>query len=136
MAAPIVPQPLPPGFALQDGTTLNSLLASQLASSQYNAVANGTSAATGTQITAVFTHFGTVASGGYAVLPAAKAGTIVYVFNGGANTINIAPYAATDTIDGGSAGAATTLTVAHRGAQFYCFSPGIWISDLVGAVSS
>ena len=136
MAAPIVPQPFQPGFRLIDGSALNTSLAQQQGSTQYNAVANGTSAATGTQITVLFTHFGTVASGGYAVLPPAAAGNVAYVFNYGANTLNIAPAESTTVIDGGSAGAATTLTVAHRGAQFYCLAPGVWISDLIGAISS
>ena len=137
MATQITPAPFDTGKTLHEGDRLNRVLAAgPLQASQYNMVANGTTAATGTLMTAPLSHFGTVASGGYAVLPPAIAGTSQEIFNYGANTLNIAPYASTDVIDGGSAGAAVTLTTGHRLATFYCVSPGIWISDLGGAVSS
>lgn len=60
-----------------------------------------------------------------------------YVNNATGATIKIYPFTAAGTIDGGSAGAAVTLTSAHRGAWFYPL-PGIdlWASALIGAVSS
>ena len=136
MATALVPQPFPPGFNLVEGTKLSALFARHELSTQYAASATGTTAATGTAITTSIVHFGTVVSGGYAILPQARAGLLITVFNGGAQTLNIAPQATTDVIDAGSVGAATTLSVANRVAQFFCISPGRWISALLGAVSS
>ena len=117
MATQNTPQPFPPGLALQDGAALNSALSYPLYTTQYNAVANNTTRPTGTNITANLTHFGTVASGGVAILPPAVAGAQISVFNYGANTLTFYGAASTDTIDGN---ASATLTTAHRGAGFYC----------------
>jgi hypothetical protein len=60
----------------------------------------------------------------------------VAVINGTGNTIKVYPATAAGTIDGGSAGAAVTLTSAHRGATFYNVGADVWTSSLFGAVSS
>lgn len=60
----------------------------------------------------------------------------VAVINGTGNTIKVYPATAAGTIDGGSAGAAVTLTSAHRGATFYNIGSDVWTSSLFGAVSS
>ena len=62
--------------------------------------------------------------------------TWVVISVGSTATIAIYPGNSSDTIDGGSAGASTTLTAAHRGATFYCPVAGNWVSSLFGAVSS
>lgn len=60
----------------------------------------------------------------------------VAVVNGTGATIKVYPATASGTIDGGSAGAAVTLTSAHRGATFYNVGADVWTSQLFGAVSS
>lgn len=70
-------------------------------------------------------------------LPKCVAGSLIVVISVGSTaTFNIYPQNATDTIDGGTAGASVTLTSAHRGSSFYCGVTGNWTSDLFGAVSS
>jgi hypothetical protein len=87
-------------------------------------------------LTEVVNNLGTVAGSGDAVgLPAAVAGAVVIVFNGGANPAAVFPAASADTIDGGSAGASVTLTNAKR-AMFVCVATGIWISAQLGVVSA
>lgn len=62
-------------------------------------------------------------------------GKKITVYNNTGATIKIYPFG-TETIDGGSASAAVTLTSANRGASFTCVVSGNWISELIGAVSS
>jgi len=62
-------------------------------------------------------------------------GKTIYVYNNTGATIKIYPFG-TETIDGGSASAAVTLTSANRGASFTCLVSGNWESALIGAVSS
>jgi hypothetical protein len=136
--AAVVPQIFTPGFRLIDGSALNTALANNFVSSQDSMTANGTTKATGTQITTQIARFTTVGASGVAILPPATAGSEVGIVNAGANTLTIYPYAATDVIDGNSAGASTTLSTANRAAWFICTaaSPGQWVSGLFGAVSS
>jgi hypothetical protein len=136
MATQVSPQPFQPGPRLVDGSDLNKAVSQDILTSQTGAVANGTTKATGTQITAAITEFDTVAPSGVAILPPAVAGTNITVFNYGANTLTIYPYATTDTIDGGSAGASTTLSATNRAVGFFATSAGAWRSGLLGAVSS
>ena len=72
-----------------------------------------------------------------AALPAASGSGAVYVVItvGSTATPKIWPQAA-DKIDGGTAGAAVTLTAAHRAAVFIDTSAGNWQSFLLGAVAS
>ena len=136
MAVQITPQPFQTGPRLVGGEALNFAIANPAYSSQYNATANGTTKATGTAITAHVTHFGTVASSGVAVLPLASAGLVLTVFNYGANTLTIYPNASADTIDSAGAGASVSLSTTSRGAEFYCVSPGVWLTAIVGATTS
>lgn len=128
------PSPFVPGFRLVDGAQLNAVTADGQVSSTQSAVANGTTKATGTQITTAITNFGTVGASGIAILPPAVPGSQVLVFNNGANTLTLDPYETSGTtIDGGSS---TTLTTANRVAMFFCVAPNVWLSALLGAVSS
>lgn len=92
-----------------------------------------------TKLTGLVNTVATVAVASDAVaLPAAVAamvGSEIVVINLGAQTLAIWPQVA-DAVDGGSAGVAVTLTVAHRGATFYCNAVNSWVSSLFGAVSS
>jgi hypothetical protein len=130
------PQPFIPGARLEGGEALNTALAAPATSTWNSMVANGTTQAAGTQITANVSSFATVASGGVAILPKAVAGRRVTVYNYGANTLTLYPFETTTTIDTGAAGASTTLSAANRVAVFDCIAAGVWISFLGGAVSS
>jgi len=63
--------------------------------------ASGTTSATAYQIVKVYNTFSTVAAGSGAKLPPTEEGEVIYVTNNGANALNIYPYEATTTIDGG-----------------------------------
>ncbi|MBF0560721.1 MAG: hypothetical protein HQL37_01645 [Alphaproteobacteria bacterium] len=106
------------------------------------AAATGITAATtqtrvgATALTVKVNNIATVANSGDAVaLPAAIAGKSVVIFNSGAHPASVFPAGASDTIDGGSAGAAVTLTNAKR-AEFYCIAQGVWVSAQLGVVSA
>ena len=130
------PQPLLTGNRTFGGEDLNNLFAAPATSTWNSMVANGTTQAAGTQITANVSSFATVANGGVAILPKAVAGRRVTVYNYGANTLTLYPSETTTTIDTGGAGASTTLSAANRVAVFDCIAAGVWISFLGGAVSS
>ena len=63
--------------------------------------ASGTTSTDAYQIVNVYNVFTTVASGAGAKLPPTEEGEVIYVTNNGANALNIYPYEATTTIDGG-----------------------------------
>jgi hypothetical protein len=76
-------------------------------------------------------------SGDGVALPAATAaivGTAIVAFNQGASPAAVWPQAA-DKIDGGSAGAAVTLTNAKRCA-YYCVAINTWVSAQLGVASA
>lgn len=102
------------------------------------ALAAGTTGAPAA-ITAALTNLTTAdATHIAAILPTGVPGDQRFVNNtGGASAQTASVYCqSTDTIDGGSAGGHVTLTVAHRGAWFYCVAANTWISALIGAVST
>lgn len=120
MANQVTPQPFVPGFGLVDGTVLNSALALPAISSQ-NAVTASTTQTRlgGTAITAGMTNV-SVANASDAVTlggvgAVVKAGTIYWIKNTSGQTIKVYPPGASDTIDGGAAGANVTLTTASIG---------------------
>jgi hypothetical protein len=91
-----------------------------------------------TPLTAQINVLATVANASdAAALPSANAamvGSAVVVFNNGAHAAAIWPQAA-DAIDGGSAGAAVTLTNAKR-CIYYCIAANTWISAQLGVTSA
>lgn len=90
----------------------------------------------GTKLTAINNVIATsAASGNAVVLPALLPGQAVYVYNDGANPIKVFPAAAGVAIDGGSAGAAVTLTNAKR-AEFICVAANVIKSAQLGVVSA
>jgi hypothetical protein len=98
-------------------------------------IANGTSFAAGTSLVANFNVFGTVASGGIAILPLAEAQAPFVVFNGGANALLVDPQAA-EFINAGSVGVGFSVT-AGKGCLFYpgkntSVTPpvGAWIANM------
>jgi hypothetical protein len=89
-----------------------------------------------TALTTKLNFVATAANSGDAVsLPALVPGQSVTVFNDGANPIKVFPAAANVAIDGGSAGAAVTLTNAKR-ATFFCKSATAITSAQLGVVSA
>lgn len=100
--------------------------------------AAGTTQGTATVLTAASLVNVTTGTSNQGVLLPASAGLVgktiqVYNFTGAA--LKIYPNG-TETIDGGSASAAVTLSAANRGVSFLCLVAGNWISALIGAVSS
>ena len=97
--------------------------------------ANGTTTGTGTSLVAGFNLFGTVASGGIALLPAAESMPVVTVYNGGSNALSVQPIA-TEIINAGSVGVGFSVT-AGKSATFTpgkntAVTPpiGAWIANL------
>lgn len=129
------PQPFPPGKALQDGSDINPVLANPKVSAQSGLTALGAAQATGLGLSSVINEVTVAAANAGVVLPGAKAGAIIYVFNAGTGqTIKVYPNG-TDTIDGGAAGGSVNLSNNSR-CGYYCKQPGQWLSAQLGAVSS
>lgn len=90
----------------------------------------------GLPLTAQVNVVATVANAGDAVtLPSLEAGQWVDVYNAGAHAMSVFPFGAADTIDGGGAAAAVTLTNPKR-CRFTCVSAGVIVSAQLGAVSA
>jgi hypothetical protein len=84
--------------------------------------AAGTSAGDATQIAYVYTNVTTAASGTGVKLPKAEMGETVIIRNGGANSIKVYPYSATDTINEAGFG---TIN-ADCSAMFFAVSNTLW----------
>lgn len=69
------------------------------------------------------------------LLPASLAGKQIEILNSTGNALKVYPNG-TDTVDGGSASAAVTISSATRGAIFTCYVAGAWISNVIGAATS
>ena len=105
-------------------------------------VANGLTAsvtqtrAGGLALTKTVNRVTTVANASDAVtLPALAAGQSCVVYNDGAHPMSVFPNGASDAIDGGSGGAAVTLTNGKR-ARFTCMAANVIESAQLGAVSA
>lgn len=105
-------------------------------------VATGLTASTthsiagGTPITAEVNLISTCANAGDAVtLPALTVGQAVDIYNAGAAAAGVYPAASGVAIDGGSAGAAVTLTNGQR-CRYTCTAANTIVSAKLGAVSS
>ncbi len=89
-----------------------------------------------TALTAEINIVATVAASGNAVkLPALQPGQSVDVYNAGANPASVFPAASGVAIDGGSAGAAVTLTNGKR-ARFTCTAANTIVSAQFGVASA
>lgn len=116
------------GPALQDGQWLNALAAGQNRNFQNRLVAHaGGTKAAGLQLAAGVAIFGfaTVATGGdSAVLPAAIAGTVIFIRNAGAASMNL--YAkGTDKINGVASATAYALSN-DVSVIMFCALDGAW----------
>ncbi len=96
--------------------------------------AAGTTRTDALVLTKQLNNLTTVASGTGVTLPAATAGAMIAVFNGGANPVQVYG-AGTDTIDGVAAATGVPLTNAKR-CLFICFATGSWISAQLGVVAA
>jgi len=114
--------------ALQDGLWLLGLANGQNRSSQTNLVAHaGGTKAAALQIAAAvaFVKFDTVATNGdSALLPQAKAGVCLAVFNNGAATLSLYGRG-TDTVNGSATATNYDLTT-KQCAFFFCAEDGEW----------
>lgn len=121
------------GFRLREGEGLNQRFNYLMIPTTL--VALGTTQATAAPMLSSIVNVATGTSNQGILLPPGQ--VIGSVINATGATIKIYPATPAGTIDGGSAGAAVTLTSAHRGATFYPL-PGTdkWASALIGAVSS
>ena len=115
-----------PGYRLIDGSQLDGNLQVGGAQSGITAVVGGT-IVTAFQIGYQYTEVDVAtATGTDAVkLPAAIPGTELTIVNKSGQTINVFPYKATDTINGGGAGAAITQ-VNNTVASYFCVIAGVW----------
>jgi len=105
-------------------------------------VANALTASTthtragGTALTAPVNRFTTVAGAGdAATLPPLSPGQGVVVYNDGASAMAVFPNGASDSIDGGSAGASVVLTNAKR-CLYFCVAANTIVSSQLGAASA
>ncbi len=90
----------------------------------------------GTALTKGVNNITTCAVSGDAVtMPALAAGNSVVIFNNGAQPASVFPDGASDTIDGGSGGAAVTLTNGKR-CIYFCLATNTIISAQLGVVSA
>lgn len=117
------------------GAWYSDASANQAFSAAAAVAAAGTTQGGATQLTAALNNVATGTANQGVILPAAVPGTRVVVNNATGATIKVYPQG-TGTIDGGSASAAQTLTSAHRGAEFFCFVAGAWVSSIFGAATT
>ena len=130
----VFPTLFDPGFRLEDGSQLNSVLAVPQVASEDAITATGTNQATAYQLSAVISHVTTAAASTGVKLPSGRAGRMVFVFNDGANPIQV--YSRdTATIDGTAGATGVALTNAKRCAYF-AVAEGVWISAQLGVVSA
>lgn len=149
MAAVVTPTPFQPGFRLVDGADLNAQLALGQGSTQNAITASATETRiAGTAITAAYSRVSSAGASDAVTLCGVSganpsisvaAGLQFWIKNESGQTIQVFPPGASDTIDGGSAGAAVNLANASTGV-YTCVavsSAGIatWVSAKM-AVSS
>ena len=97
-------------------------------------VSAGNNQATALALTKNYTVVATVASSTGVVLPAASIGQTIYVFNNGANVLQVYGNGS-DTIDGVAGSTGVPLTNAKRCA-YVCVAANTWISAQLGVVSA
>lgn len=126
MAAPVFPSPFQPWFRLINGTDLNTLFGNPQFSSQATITAHaGGGRTSAAPISATISNFSTIANAGdSSVLPVAKAGSIYFVSNNGANAMQVFGNGS-DTIDG-IAGATGISMPAGQDLIFVCVLAGQW----------
>lgn len=124
MSTPVFPQPFQSGFRTIDGTALNSAIDADITSSQDGITAGaGGGLSNAVQLTANMSRVTIVANANDSVkLPAALAGSTVYLDNDGANTLAVYPQG-TDTLEDSTS--AITM-IAGQDSNFVCPVQGKW----------
>lgn len=125
MANPVRPTPFTPGFRLVDGSDLNDAFSQEVAGAQDAITASTTQTrAGGAAITVPVNRVSSANASDAVTLCGVKgttpsvevrAGMKFWVKNTSGQTIQVFPPGASDTIDGGSAGAAVNLATASIG---------------------
>ncbi len=123
-----------PGFRLIDGTWLNGLAGGVNRTSQSGITAAGTTQATATALAGQkqLISVDTVAASTGVNLPSCFAGTLIMLYNNGANTLTVYPAvannsvtAAQDTINNGTSTTQTT----HTSKIYFCAKNGVWAAQ-------
>lgn len=129
------PQRLQSGFRLEDGNTLNSVLASPMWQTNYGitALAGGALSSSTPVLVLGSNVVGTVASDGDSVvLPSAVAGSIVYMHNADAAQSVLVYGNGSDTING-TAGSTGVSYAAAKRVMFIAVTNGVWIANVLAA---
>jgi hypothetical protein len=129
------PQRLQSGFRLEDGNTLNSVLASPMWQTNYGITAlAGGALSSSTPILVLGSNVvSTVASDGDSVvLPSAVAGSIVYMLNADAAQSVLVYGNGSDTING-TAGSTGVSYAAAKRVMFIAVTNGVWIANVLAA---
>jgi len=130
-----IPDRLPNGYALQDGYTLENLMATPQWQTNYGITAlagGGLSSSTPVLVNGVnvVTVVGTAADS--VVLPSAVAGTIVYLLNAdSADAVQVFAQGS-DTING-TAGATGVSYAAAKRVLFIAVTNNVWIANVMSA---
>lgn len=131
------PAPFQPGFRLVDGAALNDMTLFNQTSSESALAASTTQTLAGaTALTTAFVQLAAAGAGTAVRLPsAAPAGASIWIHNASGQTCQVFPPRATDTIDGGSAGAKVDVGNNKRA----CFTQvvfGAWLSSVMTVPST
>ena len=129
-----IPDRLPNGYALQDGSTLEVLLATPQWQTNYGITAVGTARASTTPVLSLGSNVVTVAtSSNYGVvLPSAVAGSVVYFYNADSGDAVTVFAAGSDTING-TAGATGVSYAAAKRVLFIAVTNNVWIANVMSA---
>ena len=130
-----IPDRLPNGYALQDGSILEGLLATPQWQTNYGITAlagGGRSSSTPVLVLGLNVVTTVTTAADSVVLPSAVAGSIVYLLNAdSADAVQVFANAS-DTING-TAGATGVSYAAAKRVLFIAVSDGVWIANVLAA---
>ena len=129
-----IPDRLPNGYALQDGSVLESLLATPQWQTNYGITAVGTARASTTPVLTLGSNVVTVStSSNYGVvLPSAVAGSVVYFYNADSADAVTVFATGSDTING-TAGATGVSYAAAKRVLFIAVTNNVWVANVMSA---
>jgi len=129
-----IPDRLPNGYALQDGSILEGLLATPQWQTNYGITALGTTRASTTPVLSLGSNVVAVSTGSNygVVLPSAVAGSVVYFYNADAADAVTVFGNASDTING-TAGATGVSYAAGKRVLFIAVTNNVWIANVMSA---
>jgi hypothetical protein len=132
------PHPFDEGFRLLGGYSVDNAIATGLFSWSSGLTATGTNQATALALPqgVPLLEVAVAAASTGVMLPPAVLGAQIFLFNDGANPIQVYGNSVSgDTIDGVAGATGVPMTNAKR-AIFFCFAPGKWVSAQLGVVSA